>query len=160
MFNIAVIDAKKPLEYDVLLTDIKSETLHTKISESCKLHYLAITNTTYSNAVVGILYGDGYRFIIPLAVSFEKSADARTVYFIVDTGAPGTYLSEETLKAFNRESTSDSFHVYIHGAKHKVSLSTNHYSDVNILGTDFMSIRGIALVIGWQERKFTMQFSE
>ena len=83
--------------YDVLVTDINEKTLRTEISKVFGIDYLGKATEDDAkrevDAINGYLYGDGRRPMVPCVVS--KGNKARWVHFLVDTGAPGTFLSEK-----------------------------------------------------------------
>lgn len=82
----------------ILLLDVTHQHLMKEISGSLKLKYLApykIESTTAS----GIIFGPQARPIISLPVEPLGKKGELSVHFLVDTGAPTTYLSEQALKA-------------------------------------------------------------
>jgi hypothetical protein len=86
-----------PKDYDVLITDIDSEKLRSKIAEFIGIQYLAKATEADANNVVevgyGIVYGPKYHTIYPCVVS--RNGKSHWVFFIVDTGDPLTYLSAQ-----------------------------------------------------------------
>ena len=86
-----------PKDYDVLITDIDSKKLRSEIAEVIGIPYLAKASEADANKVVeighGIVYGPKFRSILPCIVS--RHGKSHWVFFIVDTGAPLTYLSAE-----------------------------------------------------------------
>ena len=99
--DIHDIGGVDPKDYDVLITDISDNKLRTEIAELLGVPYLqkatedeankkieTATGMTYATGIAG---GTKFRTVFPCVVSFEDNA--RWVFFIVDTGAPLTYLS-------------------------------------------------------------------
>jgi hypothetical protein len=83
--------------YDVLVTGINEKTLRTEISKVFGIDYLAKATgdevKREVDVINGYLYGDGLCAMVPCVVSNDNKA--YWVHFLVDTGAPGTFLSEK-----------------------------------------------------------------
>ena len=88
-------------DYDILITDISHQKLETTIAEELGIPYLSQVAVADAKEVVeigeGYIRGDTVRPIVPLVVSHKD--EARWVFFIVDTGAPLTYLSAQARAA-------------------------------------------------------------
>lgn len=69
-----------------------------EISGSLKVKYLSPYNNN-SDTASGILFGPHARPIISLPVERLEKKGELSVHFLIDTGAPTTYISEEALKA-------------------------------------------------------------
>ena len=86
-----------PKDYDVLIKDIDNGTLHTEISELVGIPYLKEATKNEADKVVesirGFVYGRMYRMILPCVLKIEDKA--HWVFFIVDSGAPLTYVSTQ-----------------------------------------------------------------
>jgi hypothetical protein len=84
-----------PKDYDVLITDVNNNTLHSEISELAGIPYLKETTKDEADKVVrelpAFLYGERFRMILPCVVIVDDKA--RWVFFIVNTGSPLTYIS-------------------------------------------------------------------
>ena len=84
-------------DYDVLISDIKHETLEKIISEELGIRYLSEATESQVKEVVkvgrGYIYGKTFRTIIPFVVS--RNGEARWMFFIMDTSAPLTYISAQ-----------------------------------------------------------------
>jgi hypothetical protein len=87
----------QPKDYDVLLTDMDRDTLHTDISKVVGIPYLKEATKEEADKVAleipGVLYGETFRTIFPCVLCAKDTA--RWVFFIVDSGAPSTYISAE-----------------------------------------------------------------
>jgi len=83
--------------YDVLITDVNEETLRTEISKVFGIDYLAKATEDDAKREVdvmnGYLYGEGRHAMFPCVVS--NGNKAYWVHFIVDIGAPTTFLSKK-----------------------------------------------------------------
>jgi hypothetical protein len=86
-----------PNDYDVLLTDINNDILHSEISKLVDIPYLKEATKDEADKearkIHGFLYGQKLRMILPCVLSIKGAA--RWVFFIVDSGAPVTYISAE-----------------------------------------------------------------
>lgn len=84
-----------PDDFDILITDINDHKLRTSIADRVGIEYLRKATRDQANEVIttgqAFIYGSRDRLIFPCVVSIGD--DARWVFFIVDTGAPFTYLS-------------------------------------------------------------------
>ena len=93
--DIHDIGGVDPNDYDVLITDMSDNTLRTEISELLGVPYLKKATKDEANKKIelstAITYGTMYRMVFPCVVSSKDNA--RWVFFVVDTGAPLTYLS-------------------------------------------------------------------
>ena len=94
LYNISELELDN---YDVLIKDINEDTLRTDISKAFGIAYL--TKATEDDvkrkidAINGYLYGEGRRAIVPCDVN--NGDKAYWVYFLVDAGAPVSFLSEK-----------------------------------------------------------------
>ena len=86
-----------PNDYDALFTDIDSGILHSEISKIVDIPYIAEATKAEADKVPkeirGFIYGQMYRMIFPCVLGMNGKA--RWVFFIVDGGAPLTYISAE-----------------------------------------------------------------
>ena len=93
--NYEVIDFN---EFDILLTDIRGETIRTLELDGCKHHseFEKYNQSSAPSVLTGVTYGDYQRVLVKAVIVYRK---ALNVIMIVDTGSPYTFLTEETLKA-------------------------------------------------------------
>ncbi|RPB15818.1 hypothetical protein P167DRAFT_602907 [Morchella conica CCBAS932] len=152
---------RDPSDYDVLITDVKHETLETTIAEELGIPYLSkATDADAKKAVQvghGYIYGSKFRAIIPLVVSHRD--ECRWVFFIMDSGAPLTYLSAQASKLLG-VMEDRATPVKIGGYHHLVQMSpdTSHFPDINLLGTDFCSAYNTNLWFDFQRRRMKLYF--
>ena len=81
-------------DYDVLISGVMHKTLETTISEKLGIPYLSKATLSDAQKVTeagGCIYG-GW-LIIPLVAAHERKAG--WVFFVMDTAAPLTYLSDQ-----------------------------------------------------------------
>jgi hypothetical protein len=87
----------QPKDYDILLSDIDKNTLHTDISKVVGIPYLKEATKDEADKVAreinGVFYGETFRMIFPCVLGAKDTA--RWVFFIVDSVAPSTYISAE-----------------------------------------------------------------
>jgi hypothetical protein len=87
---------RDPSDYDVLITDIKHETLETTIAEELGIPYLSKATEAQAEEVVevgnGYIHGSKFRVIVPF---LGHKGEARWVFFILGSGAPLTHLSAQ-----------------------------------------------------------------
>jgi hypothetical protein len=145
-----------PKDYDVLITDIRDTDF---IDIGRELGVDRLTSTTVPEAffpVHGIMFGGSTRIFIPLIVS-KRSINV-VVIFLVDTGAPNTYLRTDTLSALGFfENIPGSTNVTIHGTSLNVHHSQGHFENVDLLGQDFMRQAGIEAILRYSHMTVTFQ---
>lgn len=134
-------------EFDVCITDITRDDLE-KMMINGK-HYLAETSDDPVSDANGILYGECNRPFVNLMV--EKKNIKRNVFFIIDTGSPCTYMTEEAFGVFNikKEDCPHKATISINGSKILVGFSAKHHENVNLLGADFFALREAQLMIDY-----------
>jgi len=92
--DIHDIGGPDPKDYDLLLSDVGEELPH-EIAKVVGIPYHAEATKEDAEKVVEVgdcyLYGPRFRTIFPTVV--DRDGRAHWVFFIVDTGAPMTYLS-------------------------------------------------------------------
>ncbi|PUU79253.1 hypothetical protein B9Z19DRAFT_1082300 [Tuber borchii] len=131
--------SRDPKDYDVSIADVKRKTLETTISNELGIKYLSKATPSEAQRVLetdGYIYGWGLRPIIPLVVAHERKA--RWVFFVMDTAAPLTYLSDQACKRLGMEKDHSGI-VTIGGYSHRVyrSPEESQFSGINILSGDF-----------------------
>jgi len=86
-----------PKDYDVRITDVDHDTLHSEISKLVGIPYLEKATKDEADKVpskiYGFRYGQTFRLILPCVLSIEDQA--RWIFFIVDSGAPLSYISTQ-----------------------------------------------------------------
>ncbi|KAF8455263.1 hypothetical protein BDZ91DRAFT_746834 [Kalaharituber pfeilii] len=150
-----------PKDFDVLITDVNDESLRNEISQVVGIPYLAKATEADANEVLkaghGLIYGRKLRTIFPAAVGHKGKA--HWVFFILDTGAPLTYLSSQASELFgiveDRPTT-----VTIAGYHHAIHRSpeTSHFTEVNLLGADFASQYNVSPWYNYQSGRMKLYF--
>jgi hypothetical protein len=133
--NFEVVDIK---EFDILLTDIKAETIRRIEIDGTK--YLSeVSGDSHSSVLNGVTFGD-YSRVLVKAVLTAKGKSLNAI-MLVDTGSPYTFLTGETFKALQvnlEDQPEDQAFVLVNGQRTKAHLSKAHFEDVNVLGTNFL----------------------
>jgi hypothetical protein len=143
--------------YDVLISDIKSNDLHQKISEQFRIKYLS-NSAQELDEVEGKMFGEG---VLIGLMTMKRKSTIKNIYFLIDTGAPKTTICEEVLSSYNL-SIADAkkpIKVTLNKRPTKVVLSSNEsiYSDLNLLGADFLDLYDAQLFADYGESYFTIK---
>lgn len=140
-----------PKEQDLLLSDVKEINLRKEIAYALSVDFLSEAEGEPQWPVEGILFGHNYRAFVNMHVQIKKRPIH--VFFLIDTGSPHTYLSNTTIQKLGIiDSVPESFKATIHGIiMPTVHLSplNSHYSDINIIGTDFLSRKSFRLEVDY-----------
>lgn len=140
-----------PEEQDLLLSDVKEINLKKEIAYALGKDFLSEPEEDPVWPVEGILFGHNFRAFVNMQVKVKKKS--LNVFFLIDTGSPHTYLSNTTIKELGIvDSVPESFKATVHGiVMPTVHLSplNSHYSDINIIGTDFLSRKSFRLEIDY-----------
>lgn len=158
-----------PWDHDLLLLDINKSILESAVSRKLGKSYLQPWLGAPSRwPVTGKIFGNNRRMIISLCVSLSTPKAAEidiipvkiTAHFLVDTGAPSTYLCEDAVVALSPTKKFyydeyDCIPVVLQGFKHEVHLSppTSHFRDVSLIGSDFLALIQGTLVADYGESK-------
>lgn len=96
--NIHDVGGRNPKDFDVLLTDVDYDVLKAEISELGGIPYLQKATKYDAEKKIeegtAMFFGPSYRVIFPAVVN-NMVNKAYWIYFIIDTGAPFTYLSTQ-----------------------------------------------------------------
>jgi hypothetical protein len=152
--------------FDILLSDVKPEDLHGKISEFLKVSYLSDSNDIEKWPLYGKVINTHAHASPKLRVFFSMPVATHggkvvNVHFIFDTGAPRTYISKSVLDALAVSEGSIGGEIFkFNGVKWsdiKISDSQTvkeelcHFAGLNILGMDMMDRMNAKLVIDMKE---------
>jgi predicted aspartyl protease len=147
--NFEVVDIK---EFDILLTDIKGETIRRIEIDGAKHLSEVVTSDSHSSVLNGVTFGD-YSRVLVKAVLTAKGKSLNAI-MLVDTGSPYTFLTSETFKALQvnlEDQPEDQAFVLVNGQRTKAHLSKAHFEDVNVLGTNFLEF--CEVTINYPKRK-------
>ncbi|PUU77242.1 hypothetical protein B9Z19DRAFT_1128503 [Tuber borchii] len=132
---------------DVLLSDVHHETLATTIANKFGISYLSKAADSKAFEVVrvteGFLFGENNRSIAPFVVSYK--GNSHWVFFVLDTGSPDTYFSDQALKALNMCEDMIAWSVQIGGHQSTVHMAppTPLLRGINVLGANFFKAHGV-----------------
>jgi len=149
-----------PENQDILLTDVTSERLHTKIGDTLGVEYLSTADgaqqlfmTDGAKQSRGLMVKPNNRYMINLVCrrdSKRNNTDSprapttwHNVFFLVDTGSPNSFLCEEAMKVLigRKSNIPCTMRVeLLSGDIVDCSLppADSHFTDVNILGSDIV----------------------
>ncbi|KAI9766926.1 MAG: hypothetical protein M1840_006223 [Geoglossum simile] len=142
--DIHDIGGVDPKDYDILITDVDNDILESKISELAGVSYLEEVKKDEADnmpdKITGFIYGRKFRMILPCLLGVQGKA--RWVFFIVDGGAPLTYISTQVAQAFGLGGQEGFWIAKIAGCPHPVHITPSdaHFTGVNILGNDFCTL--------------------
>ena len=93
--DIHDIGGVDPKDFDVLITDVDNNVLHSEISKLAGIPFLKEATKEEADKVVGeprgFVFGQKFRQMLPCVLTIQRTA--RWVHFIVNSGAPLTYIS-------------------------------------------------------------------
>jgi len=75
--------------------------------------------------------------VLPLKM-IKSSTKVLPTTFLVDTGSPRSYLEEKTIAALDLDSEDTVFEAWLNGKSCEFYKSSNHFSNINLLGTDII----------------------
>lgn len=146
-------DDISPRDVDVLLIDVGERELRTDIAREFSTEFLATADPAATPLwpITGFVYGRYFRVMVELIV--KRRNMARRVFFLLDTDSPFTFLSPSTLQALGfNDSLPESFQASVHGQQMTLYCSpqTSHFSDINMLGSDFLSREQCQLCVDYR----------
>ncbi|KAH3770677.1 hypothetical protein DPMN_171969 [Dreissena polymorpha] len=152
----------KPSLQDMLLTDVNADELLT-IAKILRVDYLGPAAFPCSFPQSGLIHGNNKRLMVSLSCRREgKNSKAINIIFLIDTGSPNTFLSDKAMEALVGKADcymSGPMAVMIHTKKVIVcylSPHDKHFSDVNVLGMDFLSDNMLSLFINYGQKSFEL----
>lgn len=128
----------RPELFDVMFTDLNHSMMLDISKHSFGFQYNSPTKEVPKFPIKGIVRQQPYgRNLAPVIISYKRKK-IKTV-MIVDSGCPFVFLSEKTLREIGIVDTVTVDGVKVHGVSSTVFMSSNHFADVNVLGTAFYS---------------------
>lgn len=155
--NSKVVDVKK---YDILLSDIVGETISGLEIDGVK-HLSSADDISPAtlDSLKGLFFGPYDRVLVMARLSKKKKQCINAI-MLVDTGSPFTFLTEETFKAIGiniQDQPGDHCDIQINGERTTVSVSTAHFQDVNVLGSNFLRMCEVFLDYPQQKVQITVK---
>ena len=147
-------------DVDVLLNDIDESDLY-HLAEMEGAPYLSVSAQEPVFPVEGMVVGANKRYMVNLLVRKKNAGPYRNVVFMVDTGSPYTFLS---MAAMGSMVDADAnlplmLNVEIQGTPSVIchlSPPDKHFADVNLLGMDFLEMKGAHLITDWPRKTFLL----
>lgn len=129
-----------PRDANTFLMDINDSTIKGIIAEELHAQYLApaLPPTEYSHEIHGFLYGNLSRPMVNMVM--VKGDVCVNVIFLVDSGAPYSFITREVSNALNVNLGQDETYATAHGVRQVFYISgpQHTFSQVNILAADWM----------------------
>ena len=166
--GVLVIEAVKflrPYDYDVLLNDINENDLHL-IAQMDGISYLNVSNSNPEFPAEGMIMGAHNRLMINLLTRRKrKTSEFRNVIYMVDTGSPYTFLSKSAIESISgsTENIPAALKIEIQGSQSIVGYMSppdKHFADINLLGMDFLQMKGAQIVTDWAQKTFKIYDSD
>ena len=126
----------QPASFDVTITDITEADLAHLGRDHFGFERLSLASPADTRFPArGVIDGPNRRVFVPLTVRHSGGEPVRVI-FLIDTGAPCTFLREDTLRALGFVDGAPN--VFINGIKISVSVAHGHFASVDLLGADFL----------------------
>ena len=152
----------KPSLQDLLLTDINAKELR-EIARTMEVEYLGHASFPGSFPVEGRIWVPNHRLMVNLVCRRQTKSDSptRNIVFLIDTGSPVTYLCQEAMESLIGKDCNlpQTLFVKIHSDKAiltHLSPKDSHFSDVNVLGMDFIVKNRVYPRLDFDEETFTL----
>ena len=140
-----------PENYEVLITDIQDNDLKS-IGDRLGVHRLEETEKSDATLPVqGIIRGISVRMFVPLVIGYKDLYIH--VIFLIDTGSPNTYLRIDTFEKLGfKDHIPSDVNMEIQGTTLTVYPSHSHFTNVDLLGQDFMTQTNIRMVADYKRK--------
>lgn len=139
---------------------IKSEDLYKKVSE--ELHFKYLSNSAQElDEAKGKFIGDNRR---PFGVmTMRIKGQIKYIHFLIATGSPKTYISREVLDSFklNIPNPNETFTARLNKRQILANVTPDgfYFSDLNILGTDYLYLYKAQLFQDFEQDHFIIKFN-
>eukprot|EP00299_Pterocystis_sp_00344_P016733 c8397_g1_i4.p1 GENE.c8397_g1_i4~~c8397_g1_i4.p1 ORF type:complete len:134 (-),score=16.75 c8397_g1_i4:260-661(-) len=116
------------------------------MSQNFEVEYLStfLLSSDPLPQISGICFGPNYRLFVRVVIVNPNNKNARNVFCLVDTGSPSTFLTDECFAHLGIDTSNfrsgTIITLKIHGFVMSASLSHGHFSDVCMLGADFLVV--------------------
>lgn len=140
VFHMDAREFVSPKSVDVMLTDVDEDLLNGEISRVLHVQYLSsVPQPQYSHTITGYVHGNMYRPVVNMVLASRDTPTAGiNVIFIIDTGAPYTYISRTVARALNVPDDEYDAYILVHGQRTAVHISSGHFQHVSVLGGNWM----------------------
>ena len=162
-FVIDTVKFLKPSDFDVLLNDINETDLHL-IAEMEGAPYLNVSTLQPVFPVEGMVMGMNKRYMVNLLARRKNTVHFKNVVFMVDTGSPYTFISKAAMEAMVGPDANVPSIIKLdiqgeHSMVCYLSPPDKHFADVNLLGMDFLEMKGAHLITDWPQKTFVLHDS-
>ena len=154
-------DSYDPRNFDILLTDIDSKDLHENISKQLNVKYLSDAPNELNGDIVGIVYGFNLRLFCATTVKIKNKV--KMVIFLVDTGSPTTFISENVLRSFGVEMAdpvNGYMNVGVNGRTARIMMSHSHFTEINVMGMMFLNANDVGIHVYCSSEIFYLNFNQ
>ncbi len=153
----------KPSDFDVSLNDINEADLYL-LGEMEGAQYLNVSMLRPVFPVQGMVMGINRRYMVNLLARRKNSQHFRNVIFMVDTGSPYTFISKTTMEAMvgPNSNVTSIIKLEVQGETSMIcylSPPEKHFAHVNLLGMDFLEMKGAHLITDWPQKTFILHDS-
>ena len=90
--------------------------------------------------------------LLPVTRTVLKTYTTKWAPFLVDTGAPRTFFTQQTIDAL---SLNEADYITVLGEKVSFCTSSGHFTEINLLGTD--ALGGSSLYVNYPHRKIRIE---
>jgi predicted aspartyl protease len=139
---------------DLLLPDLKGEDIAGITIENA--HHLSPA-TSDTPDLRGMTFGENARILVKAIVSRSSRQSLQftslNVIMLVDTGSPYVYLTENTWEALGvrvEDLPNGQAYVKINGMRVLAHVSSNHFEDIDVLGSSFL--KNCVMVVDYPEQ--------
>lgn len=144
METMSEFSAHPDVYADVLIVDINDTDLASV--DALIAPHSDPSSTTFS----GIIFGIACRVFVQLPVFLRFPTNIAWVTFLVDTGSPSTFLRSDVFEKFFTDAVPSACNFSICGVGITVQISGAHFSNVNLLGSDFLNSGRVLLTIDYK----------
>ena len=140
-----MMDAKEYVsvkQFDVLLTDLKAENI-THITNKNVQHLSSVIDVMPN--LLGMTFGENAWILVKAIVSCSSKQGPQkppvNVIMLVDTGSPYVFLTKQMWNALGMkldDLPNKQAYVKINGMQVLMHVSSNHFEDIDVLGSSFL----------------------
>ncbi|GBC01427.1 hypothetical protein RclHR1_04190011 [Rhizophagus clarus] len=136
---------------------VKSEDLYEKLSEKFNVKHLS-DSTKELDEIKGILFGNFHRPFGLMTIKINNKI--KNIFVLIDTSSPRTFISEEVLNSCNLTFSNTYRNDVLCVMLNKRQAYVDYFSDLNILGTDYLREYSSQLFVDFEQRNFIIKSNE
>jgi hypothetical protein len=142
----------------VLISDIPLKDVYGDIAKQLNIKHLSECEKELDN-VNGIVFGVYNRLFGVMTIKMRGKA--KNAIFLVDTGAPRTYISDDLLQSYKMSITDETELLLIELNKRQIMVGMSpfrsNHRDLNILGTDYLRLYRAQLYANFETKVFNIK---